>query len=849
MATENKPDDSPNPNDDLPFDKMILACIKRREDEAEKGEKKRIPLCVTLHYRYMNDHASYWDTEGGWTTVPGGGLMTWPIIGRVVWANTSNWLATKIGLDIEVPNSDPFIKGGEIVCQALYPYWKNHFWTDQNTSLMSLYSQLYCNWFAYSCTSKDEGIVKIPESGQDKIEAADPQFACRNCGAGGPATDMAKETPADLSGPQECPQCKEKTAYLDEPSDGEHDVDVISGYRPAPKIKNTLEVIPSFLIRADELNSRAGDFSKAHWFFYYSTHRRYELKATYGSAAAKLSADDGKKWTDGVKWWHALQTSTAVLSYQEPGKDGTTQNKDDDLLQAGRHWFVKGVVSNWKSPEDYEFDSDKCKFNIKKGETVEQAFKRLGKPYKGLFIIASGKSILWIGSQDHNDYWSAGLWLMNGASAWGKPQQELLDIQEALNSFFSMFIEHGMRSSMPHLILDGNMLDHNNLKNRAGNVTYTKKGMPRTHPINWYWSRIEPARLSGDLVEIWALMKEGVDEISGVSKASVGQADTRNETMGGQALLTQRSMGLLIPSQKSEGAGQKMSFKQFLRAVQLYWTDDQIKTVLAQQNKAWDELNLEAFRELDIRTTDGGDLTVSVTEGTDVPVTYFEREQRMMQTIVSGVLWNPDIPVELRQQIAKFAGVDFDPGNVEAERRHQAEVLRKMKAACEFGDKEGIAYVYTPETGVKVNPQFIEKAMTMPGCEILPDTENIEFAIQFFNAHLLAAHTAEQPDQLYIAMLEKRVQTLQIIGMQKAAAMQQQQAAIAAKARGIDPERETVEADKDRMTKIQLARDQQAHDLQTQDSKQGHERQLLLDKQGGEEQSRMTDKVPSDIAA
>lgn len=828
MADETPIDASPNPNDELPFDKMILAAIDRRETEAKRGEKKRLPLCVTLHYRYMNDHASYWDKDLGWVNVPGGGLMTWPIIGRVVWANTANWLATKIGVEAQVSNSDPFLKGAEIVCQQLYPQFETDLWTDQNEALMSLYCQLYCNWFGYSEMSKDEGYVKIPEAGSIKIEAADPEFYCKECGAGGPATDMATETPKDLAGPQRCPECGQESAFVEASEDGEHDVESITNYRDTPKLKNTFRVVPSFLIRADELNSKAGDFSEAHWFFYYTLHHRYELKAAYGKAAEKLKESDGKEWNDGVKWWHALETNTAPLSQTEHYSE-SVKNRDDDLLQTCRHWFVQGVFSNWTAPEDFELDSDKCKFDIKKGETVAESFKRRGKPYVGLFVITSGKTILWIGSQKHKDRWVAGLWLMNGASAWGKPQQELLDIQEGLNNFFSMFHEHGMRSSMPHLILDGTMLDHNNLKNKAGGVSYTKKGVPRTHPLKWYYERIDPARMSGDMVEIWSLMQQGVDDISGVSKASIGQSDSANRTMGGQALLTQRSMGLLIPSQKSKGTAKGIAFKQYLKNAQLYWDDDQIRQVLSNQDKSWDDLNIQAFRQLSIEC----DVDVKTTEGSDIPVTYMEREMRMMQTMASGVLWNPEIPIQLRAQVARLANIDFDPDNIESERRHQSAVLKKLRAACQYVEEQGLGYIYAPETGMTINPAMIEKMQTMPGVEILPDTENLEFAVQFFNSHLLAAHTAEKPDQLFIAVLQKRVEQLQAIGIQKAAALQQAQAKTEQQAKGVDPERDDANAEKDRQLKLQVGREQQAHDLKME--------QMKL---SGEAQGEMADKIP-----
>jgi hypothetical protein len=275
--------------------------------------------------------------------------------------------------------------------------------------------------------------------------------------------------------------------------------------------------------------------------------------------------------------------------------------------------------------------------------------------------------------------------------------------------------------------------------------------------------RLEPARLSSDLYSIFALLDKGKDDISGVSKASTGMGDSSNRTMGGQALLTQRSQGLMVPSQKSKGQAQGLWGKQQLKIWQRYASDDRLRQILSKQDKSWDDENIAAFRKINIDT----ELIIEPAEGTDIPTTFHEKGEKLMAVVASGILWNPDVPVDLREQIAHMLNIDYDPEGVEAQRRRQQEVYGKIQAACAFIEKEGTGYVQLPGSDLpQVNPQAVEQIQTMPGIKILPRSENIDFAMDFFNKYLVALGSAEHPDELLMAVLQDRVDKLMVVKSQ-----------------------------------------------------------------------------------
>lgn len=776
--------------------------------------------------------------------------MKWPVLGPVVRANDANWMSTRIKQEIESTSSEPRKKGAEIVAEAVYNYLYKKDWTARNEQLMSQYCQLGFVYGLYSGFSKHASSkkIKVPKIRQTEIPPEEPEWYCSQCGISGSATDLATEQGQDLSGAQRCPACGQMSAHVDEQENEAKSIEVEDGYEEFAEGDSFTKVVPSLLFLIDEVNAKAGDASGAQFLNYNRLSRRYEQKVLYGKAAEGLDSQDGKDWLDGVKWWHALETGGNAPGEQQSGGKGKVS--DDDLLQERHWWFRPAVFGSWKAPANY---SHPCGFKIKKGQTLQEAFEAQGKEYKGLYLCMVGKKVLYIDTEDHHDCWSFGLWMMNGASFYGKAQQELLDIQEAANEWFTMFFEYGERSSMPQTIADRQMFNRKDFDNRAGGVILTKKGFTRQKPISSYVMRLEPARLSSDLYEIFALLDKGKDDISGVSKASTGMADPSNRTMGGQALLTQRSQGLMVPSQKSKGEAQGLWGKQQLKIAQKYWTDDRIKQVLSKTDKSWDDENIVAFREIDI----DNELIVEAAEGTDIPITFHEKAQNLMSIVASGILWNPQVPVDLRQQIAHYANIDYDPENVESERRHQAEVYNKIRAACAFVEQQGTGYIQMPGSDMpQVNPQAIAQIQTMPGIQILPRSENIEFAVGFFNDYLLALASSEHPDELLMGVLQDRVDKLTVAKAQnlQAAAVgagvisgQAGKAEMGAQGGGQQGPPEPDPEVEHQRTK-ELAEQKHGHQKEIEQMKMDHAKELEGMRQQAAQESEMNSKVPASPA-
>lgn len=850
MVEDTPKDNSQEP--ELKFEDLCDAKTKRYTEDCSAGMKWRTAMAVTLLKRYMNDYHGYWDgLLSSWLDVPSQGLMKWPVLGPIVRANNANWLGTRVKLQIEAASSDPRKTGAEVVAAAVYDYLYQRDWNETNEELMSLYCQLAFNYAVYSGFSKHASTkkMKVPKVREAEVEPEAPEWYCSNCGNSGPATDLATESGQDLSGTLKCPSCGQQSAHVDEQEGKPDKIEVEDGYDEIAEGDNFTKVVPSLLFLIDETHAKAGDGSQADFFNYNRISRRYAIKALYGDAADDLGAEDGKDWLEPVKWWHALETGGTVKP-DRPGLKGGGKTSDDDLLQERHWWFRPAVFGSWKAPHAY---SHPCGFKIKEGQTIQEAFEAQGKEYKGLYLCTVGKKIQYIDTEDHNDCWSFGLWMMNGASFYGKAQQELLDIQEAANEWFTMFFEYGERASMPQTIASRQLFNRKDFDNRAGGIILTKKGYNLQKPISSQVMRLEPGRLSPDLMSIFLALKDGAQEISGVSRAAVGLTDASNKTLGGQELLTQRSSGLMIPSQKSKKRAQILWTRQQLKFAQKHWPDERLKEVLSKSDKSWDDENIIAFREMDLDR----DLNIYGVEGSDIPITFHEKAQNLIGVVASGVLWNPQVPIELRVQIARYANIDFDPENIETERRHQLEVLRKIEAGCKWVEKEGMGYVQAEGGALDLNPQAVQRIQTLPGCEILPRAENVDFALNFFKDYVLALHSAEHPDQLLLAVLSDRIdklmlakaQNLQTAAITAGAIAGQTGAATAATSGGgagdagqaaqpEDPEAEHGRAK-------ELAEQKHGHQKEIEGMKMAHQEKLEAMKAQAAQDGAMNEKVPA----
>jgi hypothetical protein len=171
----------------------------------------------------------------------------------------------------------------------------------------------------------------------------------------------------------------------------------------------------------------------------------------------------------------------------------------------------------------------------------------------------------------------------------------------------------------------------------------------------------------------------------------------------------------------------------------------------------WKPQDIEAFKALDIRR----ELAVTVVEGTDIPRTQREQEERFMMAVQFGLFQEPNVlPLQIRSHIIKSVlGLDFDIGNYAAYKRlahRRFEVLGQ--------ELEGIppneAFTITPDQQGfpqrTLRPEIIASIMQDPRTMPRDTDEHLVF-IEFYTDRINALAGAKQPDEVLIAACEAMI--------------------------------------------------------------------------------------------
>lgn len=791
-----------------PFEEMVRERTRTARETVEYSERRRTRLSVTMFRRFRGDYFGFFSTSVRdrlvWRDPPSGNLKNYPLFGPVVRANNRSWLDADIDLEWEASSADPEMEGGAKVCQSVYEHLNRLQWTNNQRTQMCEYAQLAFNYFVHSYFDPTEDTYTHKLGRTQELERQPDvagEYICPSCYSGGPAAALQDDA---------CPKCgAQGLQYFDDPEGAAGAAPAAEeprtfeapaeGYDEQPAGDNCIDVVPSFLVRLDEVHAKGCDLSKAQWLNYHPLRYRYEIEAKipnlqtllenarYGGGGGAISA--GTSWSESTEWWHALETSTSTPDLRMPNRTSAGASPHPDDLLEEDHWYWSAAAwEGYVFPEAYELldHTGEIVFAAEAGETIREAFAAVGKEYRGLYLYMLGGAILWVDSKEICDEWSSGGWLQDASSFWCKAQEDLLDFQEAVNEWMTLFFEHGMHNALPHLVVDGQMFDGMPFRNQPDKVTKTRYGLVREKPISDYIHEIKAGQIGSDSFAIFAGTLQGAKDTTGVQDSTVGKSDPTNQTMGGKVLERNQSVSLLVPAVKLNAACKIETMLQQLRFAQA-WPDERLLALRGKWGDEWKQEDIKAFRRMNLRR----DVLVSIVEGTDMPLEADEKFMRILNLYQSMILTDPAVPEEIRALAVKYCGLDLDLGDFHAERRSAQSRLRKIDELCRYAVESNQAWVEQPvmepvvdpatgqpavdmmtgqpmqqpvigpdgmpQTEKVINPAVLQAILSRPGIEILPRQDNHLLHIDVYNDRIRAIAADEPVDVFKMRVLQARV--------------------------------------------------------------------------------------------
>jgi predicted RNA-binding Zn-ribbon protein involved in translation (DUF1610 family) len=604
-----------------------------------------------------------------------------------------------------------------------------------------------------------------PTKDQDQPdEAEQPQQPAQSAPDDDESQAVLEHT-ANLS----CPECQTNTLVMDSRARYES-VDALTGeYHRRDCGFMDSRVVSPLLIRFDSYNSLGFEYKRGAWFNYHPLVPAYELLASAPHLAEKLSTG-ANKWSEAARLHYELNNNTSSgsgYSYR------SRQYHLDDLVEVNVWWIAPHACVGFREGTGFTLpvftfqndqwveDPDKAQFSIEADETIEEAYMRQYGSFSGMLVIVWQDEIIGIGNEHFCEKWTGVPWKIDPQSGFPKGEENLLKPQDAATNVCSMAYSHTRKRSMPTLIADPMGGFTEQAVKQIGQPGSTAVRQPVTADANnqdWrhFLGYLEPGEMSQHVFNFIQFIIEIAKEESGVFDETVGNTEAK-ETLGGRKMALNQSLSLMTPTQQSKALALVENTYIWLELWQKYAPDEAYTLIKGTFEEEWKPQDIEAFKALDIRR----ELAITIVEGTDIPRTQREMEERFLMAVNFGLFAEPNpLPIQIRAHIVKSVlGIDFDIGNYAAYKRlahrryevltQELEILEPNEAFTILPDAQGF-----PTR--QLRPEILASMMQDPRTAPRDTDEHLVF-IEFYTDRINGLAGAKEPDEVLIAACEAMI--------------------------------------------------------------------------------------------
>lgn len=738
------------PKPALPFEQWLLKLARDCAAISKRGEDARTQISVALHRRFRG--VSLADQIGRF--IPGGSgrwrgdeaedldgldLKFINIVKPTVKNNMSALSSARVAVKNEAANKQPSLKGAANVCDGLVKFLdedESH-WSGTLESRINQMSQTGYGYFVQSRHNpyKQSDEVETQEW-NDESEPIPGEYACKNCGTGGPFDHEMKEgdEPPDQI---DCPKCGEQAEVIKSP-------ELATIPRPGQKEQfnpgdSETRVSSCFEHRVDERKSQGANLSEAQWFEHHYLVTEQELERDFPG----VDFGDAGDWCYALKWKWALESGEDCFArgYQV-SEDYRTRFERRDI------YVLPEEYSTRVEPEDYEMKdgNDKVIFSIKRSEKMADKC-----PYGFCFTVVSEKIAPYHRKVDFRDEWSYGCYMPDAHSFWGQPLVELLQIQDDWTTLYTVQVQHLERNSLNQITYNEQMYDANAWEQ---DLVPTAAGVTQDQPLDWYFKQVPALSLAG-VVQGLEFLYKILPYTGGAPPESVGTRPPGPDPYHAQLLRKQQALGQLQPPGESKANCKVSYMRNHYKIAQRTWPEERFEYLRTRYGEEWKPDDIRAFLECNLDR----DVVTSFVEGSEVPTDLIEQRIEMENVMQKYIDLKQAPPIELMRQYFDLIGLDYDAGGLEADERLADARYEKIKQGLQVLTSRGVPNQPTmspnPQTGQPVPgpSMLIQGVMSHPGLQVLPG-ENHQVHIDFYVGKEKALMADEMPDMDLITCVD-----------------------------------------------------------------------------------------------
>lgn len=483
--------------------------------------------------------------------------------------------------------------------------------------------RLLGNSFRYSYYSLDPryGFTDAPVWGQEDVEVDEGVFHCPVCGATGEGTPLA------------CPQCGASAELeLRAPTVVSQPKQI--GMTRYPRGQVMTEVVSSLEVY---VRSSAVDLWNAPYLIRARMVDKIVLAAMYQD---KDVASTGTETASGEDLSLTYSQTLAEL----PGDPTQFSSWYEKSTAVSKSLLVQG----WIRPSLYFHDAEMLK------EFPD-----------GLYGACAGDVLLETKSDSLDDQWVHLVYTPVPGRFWGDGDDDLVPKQLQLNEVDRLITRNIAYNSVPQLFIDSQRITKDNIVNDPGEIIEVKPGGGK--PTRDAIFQTSGMPLTSEVHQWRAYILEDFQYHSGVFGSAIGQHQPGIDTLGGQAMMADRSEQNQSPMLLLYKTANELWATQVLKLAAANWLDERVSAVMG-VNGNWEFSKLRgAALDMDKIKLDAN----------IIPQDYVQ-QQAFTQAIATGAL-NPQDPRVARKLLLMYQ-LPTELDNFSMDAKVQWKEIERMKA-------------------------------------------------------------------------------------------------------------------------------------------------------------------------
>lgn len=667
---------NPDKVSEMPLDRYLLNIDKLVKTEQESQESKIraqtiIQMCRRFRGTTPSDLFGFW-SNGVWADSPKfSALHGTNVFQALIQGAAAGYLQANLSLDVSAKSNNFQNRSVEKIARSIYEVLNRNQWTDGTEKDVFYASILKLNAFVISRFNKAGGpMIKSPAFDPISFEQGG-QWVCPNCYTSGSGTA------------QECLACGSPISSLEDPSMMQDFT--VPEFKDVPAGTVEIVVADGLDVTVDDRRGKSADITSCAWVQWRYLAAKAELKKLYPHLALKSKPE----------WSYNTRLKVALKKFKN-GEASPESQFEKNNYEVKQTWLDLSEYEDYVSPSD-----------ITVGNCSLRANERLADKYPdGIVMGVVNNEVAFVDGENKNKRVKAAAWLTDPSSFYGLGARAGLPIQKKINQLDNMAMEGEARSMKGSIVYVPEAIDGAMLEGANTNIPLRPDFATGGQPLRNFMQPIEVSGLSGASLNFLSSQVETMQRVMGIPNVSLGEGDSNAQTASGQALIDRRATGLLVPAKKSEGQMKVGWLKDQLDLIQSFYSPEALLQFGARYGEEWLQDEVYAFFEANLDDA----ITIEIVEGSEVPETRFDKQQRLRNDVLAGLIpMTPALQSKLAQQ-SGYDGVDvnyFDSNHKLAQKR-----LAYVKEATSDPQVEA---AYQQMESMMIDPSTGQRAMDLQG--------------------------------------------------------------------------------------------------------------------------------------